>query len=348
MALLDVFQLPPILAAEWSFYNNNEARLNELVKGNFMEQRRLRYFLRIAAEGSLGKASQALGIAQPALGRQIQMLESELGVKLFRRVPKGMQLTEEGEYLKQAIEHPVEQVHIALRNVRTHAVPVEASLVLGLPPIIAKALGARIVTRLQKDCPNLKLKIVEGDSGKLALELAGGLVDIALLVGIFPAEKVFHAAVMSEPLMLVCPADSAVAKRKNISLDELAQFPLILPGAQEGVRTQLAKFELGASVTLNIAIEIDSAELAKQAVLANLGYAILPPVAFRYEAERLELVGIPIVDPEFTQVVRLAVRPLWPVARSTYDEVQSAIFGEWFAVVSSGEWPAQWLIDRPL
>lgn len=310
-----------------------------------MELRRLRYFLRIAAEGSLGKASNALGIAQPALGRQIQMLESELGVKLFQRVPKGMRLTEEGEYLKQAIEHPVEQVSIALRNVRTHAVPVEASLVLGLPPVIVQVLGPRLVSRLQRDFPNLKLKVVGGDSGKLAAELAGGVVDMALLIGIFPADKVFHAEIMSESLLLVSPPQSPIAKRSHVAFSELPALPLIVPGTQANLRTQLAKAELAAGISLNIILEIDSSELAKQAVSAELGYAILPAVAFKAETERGELVGIPIIDPEISQIIRLAVRPHWPVPRATYDAVQRAIFEEWLAAVSSDEWPAKWLID---
>ena len=310
-----------------------------------MELRRLRYFLRIAAEGSLGKASRALGVAQPALGRHVQMLEEELGVKLFRRVPKGMQLTDEGEYLKDALQHPIELVHTALRNVRSFATRVEASLALGLPPEIAPILGVRLVRRLQGELPHLSLKVVEGDSGKLAADLSQGLVDIALLVATVPVEKVFHFEVVSEPLLLVAPAGSAIAMRENVAFGELHRIPLILPGTQTGLRTRLEKAALSADFELNVALEIDSAELAKQAVRANLGYAVLPPVAFKAEAERGELTGIAIVEPEIDQVTRCAIRPRWPVPRSTYDAVERAIFDEWFAVVASGDWPATWLFD---
>lgn len=310
-----------------------------------MELRRLRYFLRIAAEGSLGKASVALGIAQPALGRQMQLLETELGVKLFQRVSTGMLLTEEGQYLKDALEHPLQLMNNALRNVKTYSARVEASLVLGLPQVIAQVLGPRVITRLQKELPNLRLKIVEGDSGRLATQLARGLTDIALLIGIVPADKVFHVEVLSERSVLVVPPDSPLSKRENVAFSELPEFPLILPGPEASLRTQLAKAELGAGLSLNITLEIDSAELRKQAVRVGLGYAILPPVAFKAEAERHELIGIPIVGPEITQVARWAVRPLWRVPRTMYDQVERAIFEEWFAAVSSGEWPATWLID---
>jgi LysR family transcriptional regulator, nitrogen assimilation regulatory protein len=65
-----------------------------------MENRRLSYFVRIAEDGSLTKAAGVLRIAQPALSRQIRLLEEELGVSLFSRTARGMQLTEEGEYLR--------------------------------------------------------------------------------------------------------------------------------------------------------------------------------------------------------------------------------------------------------
>jgi LysR family nitrogen assimilation transcriptional regulator len=310
-----------------------------------MELRRLHYFLRIAAEGSLGKASRALGLAQPALGRHVQMLEAELGVKLFRRVPKGMQLTDEGAYLKETLEHPLELVNTALRNVRSFATRVDASLVLGLPPEVARVLGPRVVRRLRKDLPNLSLKIVEGDSSELAADLSRGLVDIAILVTILPADRISHAEVLSEQLMLVAPPGSALARRKSVPFSELRNIPLILPGTQAGLRIRLEKAVLSADINLNIALEIDASALTKQAVLDGLGYAILSPLAFKAEAERGELIGIPIVDPEIDQITRWAVRPYWPVPRTMYDAVERTIFEEWVAAVSSGDWPAQWLFD---
>lgn len=310
-----------------------------------MEIRRLIYFLRIASEGSLGKASRALGIAQPALGRQMVMLESELGVKLFQRVAKGMQLTDEGEYLREALHQPLDQLEMAFRNVRSYSERVEASLVLGLPPVVAQFFGPRLITRLRRDFPQLGLRIANEESDKLAADLARGLVDIAILVGVHSADKVVHLEVLSERLMLVVPPDSRLSDRETITFRELQELHLILPGPQSALRIKLSKAELAAEINLNIALEIDCAELAKQAVKANLGFAILSPLAFKAEAEREELIGIPIIEPDLDQVVLWAVRTHWRVRRSTFDQVQNAFFDEWFAAVSNGEWPATWMID---
>lgn len=310
-----------------------------------MELRRLHYFLRIAAEGSLAKASRTLGVAQPALGRQIQLMEAELGTKLFYRLPKGMRLTEEGEYLRDALQHPLDAMNTALRNVRSCGVPVEATLVLGLPPVIAELFGSRLINRLRTEIPSLRLRISEGDSGKLALDLAQGLVDIALLIGVIPADKIYQTEIICEKLMLVGPPNAAVLQRGSVTFTELHDLPLILPSTQAILRTKLAKAELAAGIALNISLEIDSIELAKEAVLAGHGYAILAPSAFKVQAERGELIGIPILDPEIDQIVRCAVRPLWRVPRSTYDRVEAAILDEWFQAVSENYWPATWLFD---
>lgn len=310
-----------------------------------MELRRLRYFLRIASEGSLGKASRALGIAQPALGRQVQLLESELGVKLFERVPKGMRLTDEGEYLKDALEHPLQLVDIALKNVRSYSARVEATLVLGLSPTIADFMGPRLVRRLQQELPNLKLRVVETDSARLAADLGRSLVDIALLAGEIPDSRCFHSEVLTERLMLVVPSGDRLASRGEIGFRELQAFPLVLPGSHDSLRTKLAKLSARAEVRIEPVLEIDSAALAKQAVLAGCGYAIMTPLAFRSEAERGDLAGIPITGPVLEQTVLWAIQPRWRVPRSTYNAVERVIFGEWHAAVSSGEWPADWLMD---
>lgn len=308
-----------------------------------MELRRLRYFVQVALEGSLGKASRALGVAQPALSRQIQMLEADLGVQLFQRGPKGMLLTEEGEYLKEALDHPLKQVDMALRNVRTYSARVETAFTLGLPPPLAQKFGGRLASRLLSELPNLKLRIVEDHSSRLAADLQRGLVDIAILIGVTPDDRVFRAEVLNEALLLVGAADSALAGRNEVHFGDLHRYPLILPGVQAGLPTKLEKLAANTGAKINIACEIDSIELAKDMVRSANGYTILPPVAFLQEPG---LISARITDPILDQLVLYAIQPHWRVARSTYNEVERVIFEVWTAAVETGEWPAEWLFDH--
>jgi LysR family nitrogen assimilation transcriptional regulator len=191
----------------------------------------------------------------------------------------------------------------------------------------------------------LSLKVVEADSAMLAGDISRGLVDIALLVGIVPDDKVFHYQIIREPMLLVVPAASDLAGRKSIAFRDLRELSLILPSTRAGIRTQLEKMSLGAGTELIVAFEIDSTELTKDAVRNGLGYGILPPVALMADAPGNALVGIPIVEPDVAQVTNWAVRSRWQVPRSTYGMVEMAVFEEWQAAVSDGDWPADWLFD---
>lgn len=313
-----------------------------------MELRRLRYFLQIAREGSLGRASRSLGVAQPALGRQIQLLESELGVKLFRRVPKGMKLTEEGEYLREALDHPLAQLDLALKNVRSFGARVDVAFTMGLPPGVMQVLGPRLFLRLSRELPNLKLRFVESDSASLAADLLRGLVDIAVLTGVTPDDRVFRSEVLREPLWLVGAPESALAGRESLPFAELEHFPLILPSAPDGLPTLLEKLAARSDARFIVTSEVDSVDLAKQVVAAGAGYTILPPLLCRDELASGALLGVPVTDPALDRTVLYAVQPLWRVPRSTYNEVERVIFEEWTETVASGAWPAEWLFDRRL
>jgi LysR family transcriptional regulator, nitrogen assimilation regulatory protein len=310
-----------------------------------MELRRLRYFACIAAEGSLGKASRALGIAQPALGRQIQLLETELGVKLFQRVARGMQLTEEGEYLRDALEHPLGLIDMALHNVRSYSSRIEATLRLGLPPVISQLMGMRLLLQLRAELPNLKLHLCEDDSPSLAGQLSRGLLDAAILADIIPDRHCFHGEVLAEPLLLAGKPDAPALQQRTVPFRMLAQLPLILPGPQSPLRTRLLKMAANADIQINAGMEIDSACLAREAAAAGMGYTILPEIALRAETLPGKLAAVPIVEPIPQQVIYWAVQPHWRVPRSLYNIVERIIFTQWHAAVANGEWPAAWKMD---
>jgi DNA-binding transcriptional LysR family regulator len=219
---------------------------------------------------------------------------------------------------------------------------------MGLSPPVAQLLGPRLFLRLARELPNLKLRFVESDSTSLAADLLRGVVDIAILTGVTPDDRVFCSEVLREPLMLVGAPGSALAGREAVTFEELAQFPLILPSQPDGLPIQLEKLAARVDAKIAAVSEVDSIGLAKDVVRAGAGYTILSPLAFRDEVARGELIAVRITEPDLDRSVLYAVQPLWRVPRSTYNEVERVIFEEWSAVVTSGEWPAEWLFDERL
>lgn len=311
-----------------------------------MEFRRLRYFLRIAAEGSLAGASRAIGIAQPALSRQMQLLEQELGVQLFQRVPSGMRLTEEGEYLRDSISHPLSRIEIALDNVRSFPTHMEASATIGLPPVIAGLLGSPLIAKLADEMPKLKLRLIEDSPARLASQLGQGTVDMAVLPGLLPDDRLFHSEIMTEPLLLIAPPDADVALDADgkVPFGDLPRYPLILPSRPANVPVLLDKLAARFSIRLNVAGEVDSLDVRKQLVAAGTGFTILPPLAVRDEIAAGSLCAHRFAEPEMRQSVHYAVQEHWRIARSTYNEFHQIFFAVWQGLVSRGDWPATWAV----
>src|SRR5579871_4670939 len=171
-----------------------------------MELRRLSYFIKIAENGSLTKAANVLRIAQPALSRQMRLLEEELGLPLFNRTARGMRLTEEGDALRAAAAGPLRELELALQNIRTLPLAMDAKIALGLPPSLSAMLAGPLALRLDQQFPNIKLCIVEGMTGNLIDWLSRGIVDFALLDETARNEKLDEQRLMSLPLLLTGPA----------------------------------------------------------------------------------------------------------------------------------------------
>jgi LysR family nitrogen assimilation transcriptional regulator len=305
-----------------------------------MELRRLSYFRQIAAEGSLSKASAVLGITQPALSRQMRLLEEELGVTLFQRMAKGMRLTGEGEFLREAMTGPLHELELAMRNVRSLSSQVRGTLTLGMPVAVEEILAESLVHRFTKEIPNVKICVVEGPTGSLIDWLLRGLVDVAFLHGLGADERLFETELLTEQIMLVGAADSGLAPDRPVSLAQLAKLPMIIPCQRHGLRSILEKAAVRADVKLSIRFEIDSIELTKSMVGSGMAYAPLPLSNVRKEVACGQLTYVPIEHPALHLLLVLAVRPNWQIARGFTETVGRVIVDEVTTLIEGGDWPA--------
>jgi LysR family transcriptional regulator, nitrogen assimilation regulatory protein len=273
-----------------------------------MEIRRLRYFVRVAEDGSLTKAAGVLRVAQPALTRQIRLLEQEIGIALFNRTARGMQLTEEGEYLRGCVAGPLRAVELALQNVRSLSPRIEGNFAIGMPSSLGDVLAAPLVLRMSADFPNIRLRIMEGITGSLIDWLHRGMLDFALLEEESRDDRLTDREILSERLLLVGAAGTTVNPKRALTFEKVIQLPLILPTHHLGIRgvfnDALAKLRANADIRL----EADSCKLIKELVVSGLGYAILPFSFFRKEYEAGSLGYSPIIKPALRLPLVLSYR----------------------------------------
>jgi LysR family nitrogen assimilation transcriptional regulator len=273
-----------------------------------MDTKRLGYFVRVAQDGSLTKASGVLRIAQPALSRQIRMLEEELGLSLFERTARGMQLTEEGDYLLTSVAGPLRDLELAVQNARKFSPKIEGNVTLGMPASIAEVLAHSLALRMDEHFPNIKVRIVEGPMGALIDWLGRGVIDFGFLEDASHSERLADRELHSDSLVLVGGPGSNLVPETLVPFKKAALLPLIVPSHHLGIRGVLNDAAARSSTTLNIRFEADSSRLTKDLVADGIGYAILPLHYFKNEFAAGKLRYSTITKPTLTLKTVICVR----------------------------------------
>lgn len=306
----------------------------------FMDIKQIKYFLAVAESGGFSKAAQIIHVTQPALSAHVARLEEELGVQLFTRNAKGIELTHAGEVLVDHAHDILRRVKHAQDAVRHVADEVHGEVALGLPTTVAMVLTLPLLTQVRAQWPHISLRLVEGHSGWLQEWLLAGRIDAAVLFGTAAHKGLKVQPVLDEDLYLVsAPHSPSVSGTDAIAMRDAAQCELIVPAKEHGLRIAIDRAALQADVDLNVKVEIDSFASMKKAVAQGLGHTILSWAAVAEEIERGELVARRIVQPKVSRSVVYAVRDEHLVNRAQ-TAVNQLVKQEIAQLVNSGRWRA--------
>jgi LysR family nitrogen assimilation transcriptional regulator len=219
-----------------------------------------------------------LGIAQPAISRQIRSLEVELRQSLLLRNGRGAAPTEAGKRLLDHARGILQQVDRARREVDEAKDAPVGHVVVGLPPTVARHLTLPVVREFRQRYSEASLSIVEGLSVTIHEWLLVGRVDVGLVYNPVASPAIDVRALVDEPLCLISRRPNGRAAR-TVKLRELPLHPLIIPSRPHAIRmlveTQLAVLGLRPQV----AMEIDAVPAILELVAEGHGNAVLSPRA---------------------------------------------------------------------
>jgi LysR family nitrogen assimilation transcriptional regulator len=278
-----------------------------------MESRELRNFARIARCGSFSRAAEELGVAQPALSRQVSKLERELGVRLFARHGRGVHLTSAGSLLLERAEAIGHLIHRTTEEVKQDETFRDGgSITLGVPPAAGLLIIPSLVDRLRSDLPRLTLHIREGVSTLLQEWLLDQRVDVAVLHNPPALETLEIRPVLTERMILIGPParrrDKAVDVKASYRIRDLAELPLIMPGLPHNIRRLVEQAAIQHGVRLRVQAEVDSVAFTKLMVQKGMGYSVLTHAAVQNEIARGQLQGFPIERPALLSTVTVVTR----------------------------------------
>ncbi|MEO1988983.1 MAG: LysR substrate-binding domain-containing protein [Martelella sp.] len=271
-----------------------------------MEIRQLRTFVHVAELGSITLASKRLGIAQPALTRQIQALEEELGVRIFNRHGRGVELTPQGQSLLIRATSILGEVEKAWEEIEADKAPLSGEVAFGMPPTISDALSTLLIEKFVTQHPRIRLQVVAGYSGHILDWLQSGTIDVGVIYEAKHGTTIRSQPLLVEKLFLIEPAGKSLLLLDPATLAEAVTKPLILPSRQHGLRLLIEDFAHQNGFTVEPVVEADSLPVQIDLVRRGLGATILPYLPVYRDVEAGLLTARPITSPVITRHLLLA------------------------------------------
>jgi LysR family nitrogen assimilation transcriptional regulator len=263
----------------------------------------LETFVHVAEHGSFSKAALVLGVAQPALSRQVRALETELREPLLLRHGRGVQLTETGRRLLDHCHGILHLVAQAKGDLAAHRDEPTGHIAIAMPPTLARLHTLPLIRAFRKEMPKARLAIIEGFSVHITEWLASGRADLGLVYSPEPLPSLEIRPLRDERLCLVSPADQAPAG--PITLRQLSNFPLVMPERGHIFRKLMESAAAMAGVPLRVEWEVSSVPAILDLVSAGIGHAALGEDAIRLFQHPKRLAVTPFKQPQITATLCL-------------------------------------------
>ncbi|MGN8260199.1 LysR family transcriptional regulator [Pseudomonas sp. SMSB3] len=305
-----------------------------------MTLKQLRYLIAIVEAGSFSSASRRAYIAQPALSRQIGLLESELEMQLLDRQHDGIALTAAGRQLYEVARQVVQKLDSVKDELKSTRGAPKGHVAISIPATAADLLLPEIVRRAEQRFPGVSLTVWDGLSreGGQAIEL--GKVDFGVVPNAEELDNVEAEAIFTEALYWVGPSTPGAAD--TITLAEAAATRLVLPPRGLHLRRRIEQAAMEAGVPLAATYEQQSAPGIASLVRSGLAATISnwPPLSVLLEPTAARR----IVEPRINRTIALAHsrhKPLSFAAGCLRDLVRGLLI----ELVNSGHWRGE-LIGR--
>jgi LysR family nitrogen assimilation transcriptional regulator len=294
-----------------------------------MTPRQLKYFIEIARQLSFTKASAILHVTQPALSRQMQELESALGVKLFTRSDLGVGLTAAGRHLSERAPGLLEAFRQVSLDVAALADAPAGRLRIGVPPSLCDLVTTPSAHQYALEHPNVSLSITEASSAELTEHIAAGALDFAIVAASDSTARFRRIPLLREPMVLASPPQT-VSGPDPVDASFLAPLQLVASRQPNALRRILDDAMAEIGVKPHIVLEASSVRLLTQITHQGTGRCVLPYSAVarmvsegRLEARRIarmavtwELLHVRNVEP--TPSIVALVNILIAIAREAH------------------------------
>lgn len=258
-----------------------------------MDLRSLQYFVITAEELNITRAAEKLNMSQPPLSYQIKCLEQELGTTLFIRGKRGLQITESGQLLYRRAKEILSLASRAEEEIISINQGITGTISLGLVEGTAPDIAGEWLSRFYRQYPNVRFRIVDGNSDDLLEKLRSGLISLAVITA--PCDHLFlnSFSVGKEPMIALFNRNHPLAALEGdtVNVSQLIGEPLIVP-RRKAVIDNIYRWFRAYRSEPRIVCEMDSYLDAAALAGRNMGISLFPQTAYianpRLVRKRLE------------------------------------------------------------
>ncbi|MDQ0255303.1 DNA-binding transcriptional LysR family regulator [Evansella vedderi] len=242
-----------------------------------MDIRQLEYFAEVAKELSFTKAASNLHVSQPSLSKSIKNLENELGVPLFYRSSKKLELTDVGEAVLINTKHVLESFRNLTYELSDIMELKKGEIKIGIPPIIGAAFFPRLISSYKEAYPAINITLTEVGSKLIKEGIDDGSLDIGLVCNIPIQQDNFEVLeLLKDPLMLVVHSENPLVTKQEVYLDDLVDQSFILYRKDFSLHDRIQEEFLKRNFHPTIVCESSQRDFMMEMVSAKLGVALLP------------------------------------------------------------------------
>jgi DNA-binding transcriptional LysR family regulator len=269
-----------------------------------VELLQLEYFRAVARREHVSRAAADLQVAQPSVSRTIARLEHELGVPLFDRVGRRVQLNRFGAAMLAHVDRALRELDDARRELADEAgadggsVAVAAETLLGVTALLAEFRLAH---------PRIRFRLYQSTPSAMVAQLGSGEVECCMASQPIAAPGLAATELLTEEVLLVVPADHPLAGRERVGVAEIAAEPFVITRTGHWQRTLLDRLLAEVGHVPVIACEGDEPGAIRGLVAAGIGVSLLP-LAARTATEDLRVGWVHLDTPAAKRTLRLVWR----------------------------------------
>jgi DNA-binding transcriptional LysR family regulator len=267
----------------------------------------LKTFLAVAEERSFSRAAAKVHRTQPAVSQAVRRLEVELGEQLFDRSSKSGTLTDAGRVLQnygQRLVRLAEETESAMRELRDLR---RGRVLIGANEAAVHTL-LPVIGRFRARYPDIAIDVRRVPARQIAVEVQQGSLDFGALTFHPPEEGLVEIPVGSDELVLLVPPAHELAKRRQVTMEEVAGQSVVAHNDPSPARERVLRMFEERHIPLNMVIALPSLDGIKRAVELNLGVALLPRRCAVTEIANKRLVAVPVAGVSRRRQVTLVCR----------------------------------------